>query len=120
MQIHKLTSGLWKVCILKRKKIRLNILQSLITTLMFTLLPFLRIHDVFSASVIQYNPKTVFTFSTINNFNKHQLFLFTPMNNMTEKLMEKLFQTIPIIGSLYDGEFRICNQLFYLFYINLL
>ena len=114
MQIYKFTCGLWKSCILKKKDLYLNILQLLISVLIFIIMPLVKnsdVNDILPVAmpnhVIRPSVKATFTLSTLKHLNQPQLFYYTPINNFTKDLINKVVLTIPVLKSLYDGKFLI-------------
>ena len=108
---NKLLSGLWKFWIIQKKTIHLNILPWLITILIFIILPFFKYsHFLPNSKTVEVSPppsKAKFILSFINNLQKDQVFYYTPINNLTLTLIEKIKKKLPVISAIFDAKYHI-------------
>ena len=119
MQIsNKLISGLWKVWIIQKKTIHLNILPWLMTILIFIILPLFKYsHFLPNSKTVEVSPptpKAKFILSFINNLQKDQVLYYTPINNLTTTLIEKIRKKLPVISSLFYAKYHISMCCFFL------
>ena len=74
------------------------------TILLFVTMPLLRMSEFIPTKTQSktYDAKPMF--SLLDHANNDLEIFFTPINNATELLMNKIVQSLPHIGSLYDTD----------------
>ena len=110
MQIsYKLISGLWKIWIIQKRTIHLNILPWLMTILIFIILPLWK-YSHFLPNTLEVSgppPKAKYILSFVNKVQKDQDLYYAPINNLTSCLIEKIRRKLPYISSLFDAKYLI-------------
>ena len=74
------------------------------TILLFVTMPLLRMSEFIPTKIQSKTYDAKIVLSLLDHANNNLEIFFTPINNATELLMNKIVQSLPHIGSLYDTD----------------
>ena len=104
MKLSLISCLIWRLFIVKRIEVVCNTFQWLMTILLFVTLPLLRMSELMPTKTQSKTYDAKVLLSLLDHANNNLEMFYTPINNATELLMNKIVQSLPHIGSLYDTD----------------